>query len=110
MSDACMHERNIQLNTLPLSQNWLNTPDNREGWASWFLRRGYTVYIVDQPQRGRSAYLPNDGFLAAYSTEYISKLFTGIQLSNLWPQAALHTQWPGVSGSSALDVRCFYSK
>lgn len=80
-----------------LSQNWLNTPDGRKGWASWFLQQGYVVYLVDQPQRGRSAYMPGDGSLATYSAEFISKLFTGVQYSNLWPQAHLHTQWPGVS-------------
>ena len=40
--------------------------------------------------------MPGDGSLATYSAEYISKLFTGVQHSNLWPQARLHTQWPGV--------------
>ncbi|KAI9710484.1 MAG: hypothetical protein M1820_002620 [Bogoriella megaspora] len=75
--------------------NWLNTPDGREGWASWFIRRGYHVYIVDQPQRGRSAYLPGDGELGTFSAENISMLFTGVQYFNQWPQAQLHTQWPG---------------
>ncbi|KAI4191031.1 MAG: hypothetical protein LQ346_004817 [Caloplaca aetnensis] len=78
--------------------NWLNTPDERKGWASWFIQRGYTVYLLDQPQRGRSAYTPGDGTLATYSAEYISKLFTGVQRLSLWPQARFHTQWPGVSG------------
>ena len=55
------------------------------------------VYTIDQPQRGRSAYMPGDGNLATYSAEFISKLFTGVQYSGLWPQAQLHTQWPGVS-------------
>src|SRR5258708_3291773 len=36
--------------------NFLGTPDDREGWAEYFLRRGYPVYVVDQPARGRSAY------------------------------------------------------
>ncbi|KAF2234675.1 alpha/beta-hydrolase [Viridothelium virens] len=75
--------------------NWLNTPDGREGWASWFLRHGYEVYIVDQPQRGRSPYMPGDGTLATYSAEQISELFTGVQHYDQWPQAHLHTQWPG---------------
>src|SRR5262245_8917575 len=34
------------------------TPDGREGWGQLFLRRGYAVYIVDQPGRGRSAFHP----------------------------------------------------
>lgn len=33
---------------------WLNTPDNRKGWASYYLDRGYQVYIVDIAGNGRS--------------------------------------------------------
>ena len=36
--------------------NFTGTPDGREGWAQFFLRRGYPVYVVDQPGRGRAAY------------------------------------------------------
>src|SRR5690349_18151244 len=39
--------------------NFTGTPDGREGWAQFFLRQGYAVYIVDQPGRGRSAYNPD---------------------------------------------------
>src|SRR5882757_2513700 len=28
--------------------NFTGTPDGREGWAQYFVRRGYTVYVVDQ--------------------------------------------------------------
>ena len=81
-----------------ITKNWLNTPDGRESWASWFLQRGYAIYLVDEPQRGRSAYMPGVGSLATLSAEFASKFFTGVQNFNLWPQARLHTQWPGVSG------------
>ena len=36
--------------------NFTGTPDGREGWAQYFVRRGYAVYIVDQVARGRSAH------------------------------------------------------
>ena len=36
--------------------NFTGTPDGREGWAQYFLRQGYAVYVVDQVGRGRSAY------------------------------------------------------
>ena len=36
--------------------NFTGTPDGREGWAQYFLRRGYAVYVVDQVARGRSAH------------------------------------------------------
>jgi len=32
------------------------TPDNREGWATYFARQGYPVYVVDTPGRGRSGF------------------------------------------------------
>src|SRR5580704_17449558 len=38
--------------------NFTGTPDGREGWAQFFLRQGYAVYVVDQPGRGRAAYEP----------------------------------------------------
>ena len=34
--------------------DWLQTPDGRAGWAYFFLRQGYTIYMVDFPSRGRS--------------------------------------------------------
>ena len=37
--------------------NYTGTPDGREGWAQYFVRRGYAVYVVDQPGRGRSGFL-----------------------------------------------------
>src|ERR1700674_3365416 len=36
--------------------NFTGTPDGREGWAQYFVRRGYAVYVVDQVARGRSPY------------------------------------------------------
>ena len=29
------------------------TPDGREGWATWFVRQGHPVYVVDHSGRGR---------------------------------------------------------
>src|SRR5260370_19430479 len=37
---------------------YMQTPDGREGWAQYFLRTGFAVHVVDQPARGRSAYVP----------------------------------------------------
>ncbi len=28
--------------------NYTGTPDGREGWAQYFVRQGYAVYVVDQ--------------------------------------------------------------
>ena len=34
------------------SKTWGTTPDGREGFQTLFLRKGYGVYVVDQPRRG----------------------------------------------------------
>ena len=39
--------------------NFTGTPDGREGWAQYFLRQGYTVYVIDQPGRARASYAPD---------------------------------------------------
>ena len=76
--------------------NFTGTPDGREGWAQYFVRQGYAVYVVDQPGRGRSGYLP-----AAYGAarnvdrDNAPRRFVAQEKYRLWPQAHLHTQWPG---------------
>ena len=34
------------------SKTWETTPDGREGFQNIFLRRGFGVYLLDQPRRG----------------------------------------------------------
>jgi pimeloyl-ACP methyl ester carboxylesterase len=76
--------------------NWLGTPDGRPGWAQYFLMRGYEIYIVDQPARGRSAWHPGvDGELRGVPASLVEKLFTAPEEFGAWPQAKKHTQWPG---------------
>lgn len=36
------------------SKTWESTPDGREGFQTIFLRRGFPVYLVDQPRRGNA--------------------------------------------------------
>lgn len=36
------------------SKTWETTPDGREGYQNIFLRRGFGVYIIDQPRRGNA--------------------------------------------------------
>lgn len=33
-------------------RTWQTTPDGREGFQSIFLRKGFPVYLIDQPRRG----------------------------------------------------------
>lgn len=36
------------------SKTWETTPDGREGFQNIFLRRGFGVYLMDQPRRGNA--------------------------------------------------------
>ena len=36
------------------SKTWETTPDGREGFQNIFLRRGFGVYLIDQPRRGNA--------------------------------------------------------
>jgi pimeloyl-ACP methyl ester carboxylesterase len=85
--------------------NYSGTPDGREGWMQYFLRRGYAVYLLDQPSRARSPHQPEVGPQSRYSVERVQQRFTAPERSNLWPQAKLHTQWPGtgIAGDPIFD-------
>lgn len=86
--------------------NFLGTPDGRKGWADHFLQQGYAVYVVDQPGRARSGY-----FVEVYGTarnpsaQAIAERFTAPERYKQYPQASLHTQWPGagVPGDPIFD-------
>jgi pimeloyl-ACP methyl ester carboxylesterase len=86
--------------------NFTATPDGREGWAQFFVRAGYTVYVVDQPGRGRSSY--DEGAYGPSrppTLDFILRRFAAPERYNEWPQAHLHTQWPGTGepGDPAFD-------
>jgi pimeloyl-ACP methyl ester carboxylesterase len=86
--------------------NFTGTPDGREGWAQFFLRQGYSVYVVDQAGRGRAAYEADVyGPATRLNLETIQSRFAAPERYNLWPQARLHTQWPGegVQGDALFD-------
>jgi pimeloyl-ACP methyl ester carboxylesterase len=87
-------------------QAFLSTPDGRTGWAQYFAMQGFAVYVVDQPARGRSIYQqPLDGAVSSNSVLSMEQQFTATQDFDLWPQAHLHTQWPGsgVQGDATFD-------
>jgi pimeloyl-ACP methyl ester carboxylesterase len=90
--------------------NFTGTPDGREGWAQFFLRRGYAVYVVDQPGRGRSAYEADlYGAAARVNLENTQRRFAAPERYNLWPQAHLHTQWPGTGAPGDAVFDQFYA-
>jgi pimeloyl-ACP methyl ester carboxylesterase len=90
--------------------NFTGTPDGREGWAQYFLRRGHAVYVVDQVARGRSAHFSqSQGPVQAGNLARTEQRFVAPKRYKLWPQAKHHTQWPGKGkpGDAAFDA--FYA-
>ncbi|TDD32733.1 hypothetical protein E1287_21780 [Actinomadura sp. KC06] len=89
--------------------NFEQTPDGRPGWAAYFVRRGHPVYVVDQPTRGRSAYQQSlYGPLSYFSKQRIEWRFTASEDFDRWPQAKLHTQWPGTGRIGDQSFEQFY--
>lgn len=78
----------------------LQTPDGRPGWAYDFVRQGYTVYMMDYPGQGRSAYVPGlDGnLIPPRSGPLMEEVWSGgrpaSSQASSWPQAKKYTQWP----------------
>jgi hypothetical protein len=73
------------------SKTWETTPDGREGYQTIFLRRGFGVYLIDQPRRGdagRSSVagtvLPTpdeQGWFDTFRVGIWPKYFDGVQFS-----------------------------
>jgi pimeloyl-ACP methyl ester carboxylesterase len=91
--------------------NFTGTPDGREGWAQYFVRRGYAVYVVDQVARGRSAYwAPSPyGGVTPSRLSFVERRFVVPEQSKQWPQAHLHTQWPGEGKPGDPTFEQFYA-
>jgi pimeloyl-ACP methyl ester carboxylesterase len=89
-----------------IGAGWWATPDGRPGWAQYFLRQGYAVYVVDVPARGRSAYNSQLGALNN-PTDVLTaqRLFVAPERFNIWPAAQLHTRWvgPAVPGDPTFE-------
>ena len=90
--------------------NFTGTPDGREGWAQYFLRRGYAVYVVDQVARGRAAqWSQANGPVSAANLTRLEQRFVAPERFNQWPQAHLHTQWPGAGKPGDPSFDQFYA-
>ncbi|HLJ17773.1 MAG TPA: hypothetical protein VKV15_24970 [Bryobacteraceae bacterium] len=93
----------------------IQTPDGRPGWAYDFVNQGYTVYMMDYPGNGRSAYVvgvdgnvtpPRSGPLMeevwsagrSPASDWAKQLHIKEhrdQVGAEWPQYSKQTQWPG---------------
>src|SRR5215470_9304784 len=90
--------------------NFTGTPDGRDGWAQYFLRRGYAVYVVDQVARGRAAqWSQANGPVTAANIARLEQRFVAPERFGLWPQAHLHTQWPGTGKPGDPSFDQFYA-
>jgi pimeloyl-ACP methyl ester carboxylesterase len=90
--------------------NFTGTPDGREGWAQYFVRRGYAVYVVDQVARGRSAHWNEvHGPVQPSRLSQVEERFVAPERFPMWPQAKLHTQWPGTGRPGDVHFDQFYA-
>ncbi len=73
------------------SKTWETTPDGREGYQNIFLRRGFSVYLVDHPRRGNAGRSTLPATLTATPEDQIwfdrfrvgvwPEFFSGVQFS-----------------------------
>src|SRR5512137_1413616 len=73
------------------SKTWETTPDGREGYQNIFLRRGFGVYVIDQPRRGNAGRSTQPIPLAPVADE--QKWFNFFRIG-IWPNF-----FPGVQFS-----------
>ena len=73
------------------SKTWETTPDGREGYQNIFLRRGFGIYVIDQPRRGNAGRSTQPGNLTPAADE--QKWFTIFRVG-IWPDF-----FPGVQFS-----------
>lgn len=67
-------------------QSYETTPDGREGWGTYFARKGFPTYVVDFPTRGRAAFNPIPVHEGKYLQDW-SKIpsFSRSGAERLWP-------------------------
>jgi len=80
------------------------TPDNREGWATYFARNGFPVYVVDGPGRGRSGFntLPimrakREGkpeLIPDLNVNTLESSWTGLRIGPKYPERFPGSQFP----------------
>lgn len=79
-------------------RSWQTTADGREGFANFFLRKGYGVYLVDQPGRGHAGQTTKPGQISALPDD--QTWFTQFRIG-LYPEFNAGVQFP--KDSTSLD-------
>jgi hypothetical protein len=78
------------------SKTWETTPDGREGYQNIFLRRGFGVYLVNQPRRGNAGRSTQPSTLTPVPDE--QKWFNIFRIG-IWPNF-----FPGVQFSHSPEA------
>jgi pimeloyl-ACP methyl ester carboxylesterase len=77
---------------------WGMTPDGREGFDTLFLRKGYGVYLADQPRRGKAGRSTVDGSVSGTTDD---QLWYHTWRVGTWPKLREGSQFP--EGAEAMD-------
>jgi pimeloyl-ACP methyl ester carboxylesterase len=83
-------------------KTWETTPDGREGFQNIFLRRGYSVYLLDQPRRGEAGKSTVPAIITPAADEQF--WFTQFRIGN-YPEYFEGIQFPKDSASLAQFYR-----
>lgn len=73
------------------AKTWESTPDGREGFATLFLRRGFSTYLIDQPRRGRAGRGTADETVKATPDDQL--WFENFRMG-VWPHYYQGSQFP----------------
>lgn len=73
------------------AKTWESTPDGREGFATIFLRRGFSTYLIDQPRRGRAGRSTVDENIKAVPDDQF--WFENFRMG-IWPNYYANSQFP----------------
>lgn len=73
------------------AKTWGTTPDGREGFQNIFLRKGFGVYLIDQPRRGQAGQSTITAEVKA--TTYDQMWFNMFRLGQ-WPEFFDGVQFP----------------
>jgi len=76
---------------------WETTPDGREGFQTLMLRRGFPVYIVDFPRRGRAGFPSFNGAFGTLAGKPVVENRTGqAGVQYAWSRWRLGPRYPEV--------------
>ncbi len=64
------------------SKTWETTPDGREGFQNIFLRRKFSVYLIDQPRRGNAGRSTTEATISPTPDE---QMWFGTFRVGVWP-------------------------